>query len=280
MITAADGGARKREKPPCVQSASFSPRQPPPACCRERVRRPRIHVLHLAHGVRRAGNRDVDRLGRLRPVGHRHQHARFSHRGPVTVGVASSQGVLNCLDEGSGYTGDFAPGDHLLVDGGSESDSFIVSFTSPVRGFGMQIEPHYLTGSWSGTMDVFDSGNNLLASVVLGGTKGSAEDNSAPFYGVLSSVADISYMYFLVDQSSLSLPPAGAVAINTMDVLSAVPESSSLSLMATVLLGLGGLSCAAAVRPAWCRAGPSRPRRRGPWPGAARRRIPVPAGTP
>src|SRR5258706_11948615 len=52
--------------------------------------------------------------------------------GGMTIGVASSQGELWRRDEGNGFTGTFALGDHLLTDAGSESDSLIVSFGSPV----------------------------------------------------------------------------------------------------------------------------------------------------
>jgi len=165
----------------------------------------------------------------------------FRTVGPITVGVASSEGVLSRHDEGTDYTGDFAPGDHLLTDAGSESDSFIVSFGAPVRGFGTQVEPDYLTGAWTGTVKLYDAGSTVIGTIAIAGARGTAEDNSAPFFGFVSSLDDISFATFVVDQTPINLPPAGAVAINTMDVLEApVPESSSLSIAGAALLGLGG----------------------------------------
>lgn len=161
---------------------------------------------------------------------------------PVTIGITSSQGALMRHDEGTDYTGDFAPGAHLLSDAGSESDSFSVFFSSPVQGLGTQIESHYITGAWTGSIDIFDSAHTMIASVPISGTKGAAEDNSAPFYGILSSSADIGAVSFFVDQT---LPPpderSGAVAINRLDVLAFVPEASSLSFLAGGLLMFGGL---------------------------------------
>jgi hypothetical protein len=164
--------------------------------------------------------------------------------GPVTVQVASSQGELSRHDEGTSYTGDFALGDHLLTDAGSESDSFIVAFASPVRGFGTQMEAHYITGPWKGAIELFDTSDTLLATILTGGTKGSAEDNSAPFYGVISSTANISFAVFLVDQQfDPNLPSkSGAVAINDLQVLGTpVPEPSSLAVFCAALMGLAGL---------------------------------------
>jgi hypothetical protein len=168
----------------------------------------------------------------------------FRTVGPVTVGVASSQGVLSRHDEGTDFNGDFAPGDHLLTDAGSESDTFIVSFATPVRGFGTQMEADFITGAWTGEIELFDTSNTLIDTILTSGTRGTAEDNSAPFFGILSSSANISYAVFWVDQNPSNLPArSGAVAINTLDVLgtAAVPESSSIALLAMGLLWLGGL---------------------------------------
>jgi hypothetical protein len=159
----------------------------------------------------------------------------------LTIGVASSQGDLARHDEGTDFFGDFAVGDHLLTDAGSESDSFIVSFGTPVRGFGTQIDPHYITGPFTGEIDVFNSANVLLYTAPFSGVATTAQDNSAPFVGVESSSADISYAYFWINQSNPDLPPrSGALAINRLDVL-AVPEPASLALMLTGLTAIGVL---------------------------------------
>jgi hypothetical protein len=159
----------------------------------------------------------------------------------LTVGVSSSQGTLARHDEGTDFFGDFAVGDHLLTDAGSESDSFIVSFGSPVLGFGTQIDPHYITGPFSGEVDVFSRTNALLYVADFSGVATTAQDNSAPFVGVQSSSADLSYAEFWVNQSNPLLPArSGALAINRLDVL-AVPEPASLILLLTGLAAIGVL---------------------------------------
>jgi hypothetical protein len=166
----------------------------------------------------------------------------FRTVGDLTVGVASSQGVLDRVDEGNGYTGDFAPGDHLLTDGGSESDSFIVSFGTPVRGFGTQVEAHYISGPYTGEIEVFGTGDQLLYTADFSGDRTGAEDNSAPFVGVLSSVPDISFVAFLINQPPPGPPPqSGAVVINRLDVLTAVPEPMPLTLLFPVLAAMAVL---------------------------------------
>ncbi len=154
----------------------------------------------------------------------------------LTFHGASSEGILYRHDEGTDYTGDFAPGDYLLTESGSLSDTFIIGFDSTaVRGFGMQVEPYSARGAWTGSIDVYTPGNVLLGTIAIGGNKTGAEDNSAPFYGIVSDSADIGYALFWVDQADPALPSkAGDIAIDTTDVL--VPEPSSLAIAGTAML--------------------------------------------
>jgi hypothetical protein len=158
--------------------------------------------------------------------------------GGIKVGVTSSQGVLQRYNEGTTFIGNFAVGDHLLGDAGSESDSFIVSFGSPVKGFGAQVDSHYISGPYSGRIDFFSATNVLLFSAPFSGTNTLAQDNTAPFVGVTSNLSNISYAAFLIDQSfDPNLPPfAGSLLINRLDVI-AIPEASALALMGAAFIG-------------------------------------------
>jgi hypothetical protein len=161
----------------------------------------------------------------------------------VTVTVASSQGALDRHDEGTSFFGDFAMGDHLLTDAGSESDTFLVSFGSPVRGFGTQVDadPAFITGPFTGFVRVFSPSSQLLSTLSFSGTQLGLENDTAPFVGALSTSADIGFLAFFVNLPAGHFPSvAGALAINTLDVPVPVPASAVL-----LLPGLFGL---AAVR--------------------------------
>ena len=160
----------------------------------------------------------------------------------MTVTVASSQGALTRHDEGTSFFGDFAVGDHLLSDAGSESDTFIVSFGSPVRGFGTQVDadPAFITGPFTGFVEVFSPSNVLLDTLPFSGTQLGLQDDTAPFVGALSSSADIGSLAFFVDLPAGHFPSvAGALAIDTLDV--PVPEPASAALLLPALFGLAAM---------------------------------------
>jgi PEP-CTERM motif len=162
--------------------------------------------------------------------------------GPIVVDINGSSGELNRFDEGSDYTGNFAIGDQLLSQP-YESDEMTVGFSVPILGFGTQIQPLDYTGAFTGYVHVLtDDGMDQTFSVL--GDSTTAEDNSAPFIGVTSTVADIIGMQFYVDIGNVSFPADGALAINQLnvDVPNTVPEPVTLSLFGA------GLAGAAAIR--------------------------------
>lgn len=167
------------------------------------------------------------------PYGHDYP----TNAGPENVTVSSSQGALAIHQEGLDYTGDFSPGDFLLSDAGSESDSFLIHFSPAVLGFGFQIDPHYITGPWTGQifLDV-----HYGLTIPISGIANDAEDGSAPFIGFVNNRPGIGTIKISINQTDPALPPrAGALAINMLDVI--VPEPSSLSLAGGALLILVGL---------------------------------------
>lgn len=166
--------------------------------------------------------------------------------GGQMIQVSSSQGELQVGKEGTDFHGDFAAGEHLLMDAGSKSDSFVLGFGKPVLGFGTQIDPHYKTGRFRGRVEVFDANNDLLYETHFRGRNKRSENGSARFVGLVSSSADISYAEFWIRQKSRVLPRlSGALAIDRVDVLlpeptpsRAVPEPASLVLMLAGLIAI------------------------------------------
>jgi hypothetical protein len=160
----------------------------------------------------------------------------------IMVGVGSSQGVLARHDEGTDFTSDFLPGEHLLTDAGSQSDTFIVRFGNPIAGFGVQIESDALSGPWTGSIDLFDSSDVNIGHITIGGTRGTAEDGSSPFYGLVLDTADLSYAMFWVDNPDIFPGKSGSLALGPMEVVTGVPEAPGLLLAGSGLLLLGAWS--------------------------------------
>jgi len=156
--------------------------------------------------------------------------------GPIDVHINGSSGELNRFDEGTDYTGNFAIGDKLLSQP-FLSDIMTVGFSAPVLGFGTQIQPLDFTGAFTAYITVLlNDGPNQTFSVT--GTSTTAEDNSAPFFGVTSSVADITAIQFLVDIGNVNFPKEGQLAINQLDVNVPVPEPLTFSLFGAGLAAL------------------------------------------
>ena len=166
--------------------------------------------------------------------------------GPLTVGINGSSGTLNRAQEGLDYTGNFAPGAQLLLQP-FISDEMTVGFFNtlifpqPVAAVGTQIQPladlsHGFVGPFTGTMHVLtDDGLNVNFSVVGNSTQ--AEDNSAPFIGVVSTTDDIIGVQFFADVGNPMFPEAGNIAINQMEVR-VVPEPSSALLAASAVVAM------------------------------------------
>ncbi len=162
--------------------------------------------------------------------------------GGLTVRVSSSVGLMLIRKEGTGFTGNFAVGDTLLsLQDADRSDSFEIRFpVDTVYAFGTQIQPvsNYI-GRFTANLRLFSSTDALLGSVTVSGNSTTAEDNTAPFIGALSSTP-ISYGLFTVAVGFPGFPVEGDLAINQVSFSKAapVPEPATLALTATGLLAL------------------------------------------
>jgi hypothetical protein len=158
--------------------------------------------------------------------------------GPLDVHINGSSGELDRFDEGTDCTGNFAVGDQLLSQP-FLSDEMTIGFSTPVDAVGTQIQPLYYIGSFTGFISVLtNDGANAVFSV--SGNSTAAEDNSAPFIGVTSTVADITGVRFFADIGNPAFPREGAIAINQLDVdvPIAVPEPKTMALFMAATLAV------------------------------------------
>jgi len=93
-------------------------------------------------------------------------------------------------------------------------------------------------GEFGMTLNVLDSGNNLLGSFNEAGLSTSTAHNSAIFLGVRNDTANIDHVTY-----SVSPPHSLGFAMNEVDLvngqLTAIPEPGRVLLLATTLTGLG-----------------------------------------
>ena len=152
----------------------------------------------------------------------------------MTATVSTSNGTnLERRDQGSGWGGNFAPGDHLIWNQDAGGD-IVVNFGMGVFGVGAQVQADFF-GAFTGTISAFGEFGNLLGSFMFNGDSTSKGDNSAVFAGILDDTADI----FSVSFSLVDITGGNNFAINQLDIAKGgsqgVPESGAT----LPLLGLG-----------------------------------------
>jgi len=159
-----------------------------------------------------------------------------SASGGVALEGSNPSGDFVRLDQGTGWNGNFAPGDALLFTNFT-GGPMIFDFSGPVAGAGTQVQQSYY-GEFVATVSVFDVADTLLGSFSLAGLSDSAGDNSAIFLGVLSDALDIGRIEYAVSPQDVNNM---GFTINRMDLVTQVPEPSSLLLLSLGLAGAGML---------------------------------------
>lgn len=156
------------------------------------------------------------------------------------------------LNQGTGWSGNFATGTPLLWTGGSDQQGLgggtwqpngplTISFSTPERGIGFQIQAN-LYGSFAASLCAYDSSNTLLGCGDFSGTSTGSADNSALFVGLYDSQQNISSL--VVNAGD------GNFAINSPFVADApvpTPEPGTFSLLGAGLISLLAL-CVFATR--------------------------------
>ena len=118
--------------------------------------------------------------------------------------ISNPGGSFQLLQQGASWSGDFAPGDALLWNGGNGPDT--ITFSSDLQSVGFKLQNDYF-GIFTGFLDVYDRGNTWLGQVSEVGNSTSNGDNSAMFIGVSSDAANI---YRIVISTSGSGGDTGA----------------------------------------------------------------------
>jgi PEP-CTERM motif len=132
-------------------------------------------------------------------------------------------------DEGNGWNGIFTLGEHLLWNQDTTAE---MDFSqAPIAGFGTAIQADSF-GPYSGTLEAFD-GATLLGSITVSADNTGGDTGTAPFAGITDSVAEINRIVITTNQ--------GGFAIDSLSLLTSVPEPASLALLGSALLGLGAL---------------------------------------
>lgn len=158
--------------------------------------------------------------------------------GGVLTAVSVAGGLLTRQDEGISWSGDFAPGAHLLSAGlVSPVGPISISFDTGLSAIGAQLQTRgYSPPDYNGSITVYDDLDNLLETYVLSGHSTKLVDNTAIFLGVSRSTADIFRVDFNIGV------PGFEFAINQVDLIAGLhmaplPGSAGLTLLALGLLG-------------------------------------------
>jgi hypothetical protein len=162
----------------------------------------------------------------------------------LVVTVTQPYYGLQIRQEGAptGWFGDFLPGQSLLTNWNSPF-SVTLSFSSPIFGAGVQIEPGQvqdLPAPFTAFVTAYN-GSDVVAQFFTTGTRSMGHDGSAPFLGVMSNVAEITSLnYRVVTQTNG--PDTGDLGMNflSLETTAPTPEPHTVKITGSgiVLLAL------------------------------------------
>jgi len=148
----------------------------------------------------------------------------------VTVSTSNAT-AMERRNQGSGWAGNFASGDHLLWNAHGGGD-LVFDFAAAIFGAGTQVQNDFF-GPFLGTISAYSAGNSLLGSFAFSGNSTGNADNSAVFAGVYDPTGSITRLV-------VSVTGTTSFAVNELRLNSsgtAVPDTVTT----LPLLGLAGL---------------------------------------
>jgi hypothetical protein len=152
------------------------------------------------------------------------------------------------------WSGNFSPGQELLTDinnsTGGTSGRIILSFATPISAIGFQLEPNASSVTFATEIAVYDGSTLLTTWYFPDGVEADhLENNSAGFYGVISTAPDITSIQVLAYNCGGVGGACLGFAINSARIEdSKVPEPASLALLGSGLGMLGFLRRKLAAR--------------------------------
>jgi hypothetical protein len=165
--------------------------------------------------------------GQLGPEFTTHSSASVTATNGLGATITDAGNSIEAITQSSGWSGNFAPGDHLLWSDGE--GPVTIAFANPITGLVFQIESDQF-GPFDASMQIF-AGANLLATFTTSGNSQPTGDNSAIAFGALDSLAEITRI--VINNTSNGV---GDFAINRLDIQgspgsTAVPEPTTLALV-------------------------------------------------
>ncbi|MBC8122374.1 MAG: hypothetical protein H7Y22_11110 [Gemmatimonadaceae bacterium] len=171
----------------------------------------------------------------------------------VAVSVPSPTAPISqpfVFQNGPAISANFGDGDFILFSGlnfatqAGNPGPITLNFAIPVFAAGAQLLPDF-GGDFTGFIAAFDVDNALIGSFSALGTVSTDRDNSAPFFGIQSSTANIARLVFSTDAANVG------IGINQLSILAVpVPEPPMApGLLVFCGIVLGGLATLRRNRP-------------------------------
>ncbi len=155
-------------------------------------------------------------------------------------GLGLLESGLPANENGAWTGGGFVDGEFLLTNWNSPL-SITISFSSPIFGAGVQVEPAQVAeypAPFTGWVTAYD-GDSVLGTFSVTGTRTLEENAPAPFLGVESDTADITSLVYHVTVQTNG-PQTGDMVMDflSLETTTPTPEPSNVVLIASGLLAL------------------------------------------